>query len=128
MGEKAKTEKYSHEVLHSSSSKNTALYGRKVTTVLSEWRAAALACYKRLIINVSLLLFSQSSSTCALLEKELLGSTSGIGMFYFCLQEGFPLLVPVQLIFILTESLFACVSQKASMAIPTLQKPTQIYS
>lgn len=94
-GEKAKTKKYSHEILHSSRSKNTAMYGRKVTTVLSECRAAALACYKRLIRHVSLLLFSQSSSTCALLEKELLGSTSGMGMFYFCLQEGFPLLVPV---------------------------------
>lgn len=94
-GEKAKAEKYSHEILHRSRSKNTAMYGRKATTVLSECRAAALACYKRLIINVSLLLFSQSSSTCALFEKELLGSTSGMGMFYFCLQEGFPLLVPV---------------------------------
>ena len=60
--------------------------------VLYECTATALACYKRPIINVSLLLFSQSSSICTLLEKELLGNTSGHWHVYFCLQEGFPCL------------------------------------
>lgn len=45
--------------------------------MLYECRAAALACYKRLIINVPLSLFSRFSSICALLEKELVGNTSG---------------------------------------------------